>query len=399
MGPGGGRPGGLSRRSILQGTFGVSATAIGLSGCVEVDRRTGPDGPLAYSPGYFLVYASAPDADVTVPASFRYPTTPALGGYNDKDFVDRNRCVFDLFDTRRVVREARGGRLRTELRFTPSGALVGRPRPYTIEHLQGGRYSAVTPVEFEPPRVPDRYVWSFLNASVRWRAVVGDFVVLDSRGGEFLWAVTRADFYRLEGTDPVFHLSLQYLFWADDPTRGRDFGTDPPFCSPWVEIPSPVAGAAETLMAAGRLSLDGRLDPEATPTPTETPEEPPEPPERPDRAAADDVDRGRGDPPADAGEDPGYGRSDRDGDGGRGADRTDDGDADEEDRSAGRDGSRGEDRAEGRDGSRGDDHSEGRGGPKRGEDDRGRGSGSDGDGEPTETPEGEDSGGSGGRGS
>lgn len=420
MVPGGDSERRLSRRSVLQSTLGAGATAFTLSGCIAVDEPDGADGPLAYTPGYFIVYASARRADPADPRSFGYPDAPGFAGYSDKDYLGRSSCVLDIFDTRTVIRETGGEALRTELKFTPPAALVGRAKPYRLEHRGRGRYTAVTPIEFDPPRIPRRQLWSFLNGEDRWRAVVGDFVALDAAGGEFDWAVTRADFYRLPGTQPVYSRSLQYLFWANDPTRGNDFGTDPPFCSPWVEIPAIVATAASNLIAAGRLSTSSplpveRLEP--TPEPTRRGTDEPGRPERPERQdpPGAEIDGGGAEPVgrgADDGRDraEGAGRADgdrpdepgRSGDSGRSGDPRPDrgahGDRDRSERGAGDRDPRPDDESRGnettRDGGRSDE-GEGspgdRGGGSDGSRGRGRADGSDeptdsGGGTATETP-------------
>ncbi|MDZ7702736.1 MAG: hypothetical protein U5J98_12140 [Halobacteriales archaeon] len=144
MATGGGLDRTLSRRSLLQTTLGAGAAAFTLSGCVAVDQPDLPEGPLAYTPGYFIVYASTPGTDPRKAGSFGFPHSPGPAGYSDKDYTGRNQCVTDLFDTRDVIREADGDGLRTELKFTQPGALVGRPKPYELLHRGNGRYTAVT---------------------------------------------------------------------------------------------------------------------------------------------------------------------------------------------------------------------------------------------------------------
>ena len=269
----------MRRRALLRHAAGLGGASIALPGCLDRGPSpTGPDGPLAYTPGYFVVYESAAGGDPGDPAAFGYPDAPAFGGYNDNRFAPGDPCIVNQFDTRRVIRRRGGEELHTTLRFTRPGALVGDPKPYILAHAGDGRYAAVTTIDFDPPNnIPGRYPWAVLNAHDTWRAVVTDYVVLDAVGGQFDWAVTRADFYALDDGVATFDFSFQYLFWADDASRGNDVGPDPPTCEPWQALPAVVALAASRMMAAGP-SVPGSLpNPAAIEAPPGRgpPEEPP----------------------------------------------------------------------------------------------------------------------------
>lgn len=220
---------GIARRQLLRsiGLLGLGAT---LAGPVRADE--GRRFPLDSVPVYFTVYAGVGDD----PGTFRYPDSP--GEFRGFDPAGA------LFDASELVKSANGKTIYYDFHFTPDNSIVGPVRPYVLVHEQDGRYtSRGQEATFDVSTVPEQF--PFLQPGT-WRAVGRDVVKLDRKGGELDWAITRVDFYRVDGETQTYQLSLLYLIWREG------FGasvTDPQ--NPQADIPSAVDEAARELVAAG----------------------------------------------------------------------------------------------------------------------------------------------------
>lgn len=264
----------LDRRTALKGAVATGASIWGIPSIAHAEEEDKDDAdqgvgkkpqPLEYTPVYFIVYSNQPGSDAADRSEFGFTESPnfPLFGYNDKNGT--GPCVQNNFDPAELEKLGGGEKLKTELSFTPSDSLVGTPEPYTIGHEEDGTYRSVTSINFNPPTQSSDFngipnPWAFLNESDKWRAIVTDRIILDSKGGEFEWAVTRADLYTRQNDSPTYFKSFVYLFWADNPSSGNDFGTDPPYCAPQTDIPTVVEEEGQDLITDGLISRGNSHD-------------------------------------------------------------------------------------------------------------------------------------------
>lgn len=222
----------IARRTFLQG---LGALGLGAALAVPVRADEGRRFPMEQVPVYYTVYAGV-GAD---PQWFQYPDTP--GDFRGLDDAGQ------LFDASELVTSANGKVIYYDFHFTPDNSIVGAEQPYVMIHEDDGRYTsreqeATFDVD-EPPAL-----FPFLTPGA-WRAVGRDVVQLDRKGGEFDWAITRVDFYRVDGDSETYALSLLYLIWR------QGFGgpvSDP--SNPQDDIPTAVDQAGRELIEAGPVA-------------------------------------------------------------------------------------------------------------------------------------------------
>lgn len=222
--------GGIARRTFLQG-LGVLGIGAALSTPAQAHEDEDALTPLEPTPVYFAVYAGG-GSD---PQNFQYTGTPT-----DFRGFDPNGS---LFDASTLLKSPDGNVLYYDFHFTPDNSIVGQKQPYVMVHEGDGEYtSRCQEATFEVDETPPQF--AFL-APGTWRAVGQDIVKLDEKGGQLDWAVTRADFYRLNGGASEYVVSLVYLIWRE--------GFGAPVSDPY----NPQENAPDAVVDAGRTLVDG----------------------------------------------------------------------------------------------------------------------------------------------
>lgn len=222
----------IARRTFLQGV-GALGLATALTRPARADE--GKRFPMSEVPVYFTVYAGFGAAT----EGFQYPDVPGdFRGFDPSG---------TLFDATELVKSANGKVIYYDFHFTPDNSIVGEERPYVMIHEDDGRYtSREQEATFDVDETPA--LFPFLTPGT-WRAVGRDIVQLDRKGGELDWAITRVDFYRVDGDSETYAISLLYLIWR------QGFGDpvlDP--LNPQNDIPAAVDVAGRELITAGPVT-------------------------------------------------------------------------------------------------------------------------------------------------
>ncbi|SFL49587.1 hypothetical protein SAMN04487950_3982 [Halogranum rubrum] len=225
----------IGRRKLLAALkrFETSDVDVTVSTALRADGGDDEElTPLEPTATYFAVYTGTG----TEPNAFQYPDGPTDFRGFDPGGV--------LFDTSALLKTHDGTVLHYDFHFTPDNSIVGSKRPYVLVHEGDGQYhSRGQLAEFDVEETPP--LFEFLTPGT-WRAVGFDIVQLHEKGGQFDWAATRVDFYRLDGDHPEYAVSLVYLLWSDE------FGSevrDPE--NPQRDAPQLVVDVGRTLVERG----------------------------------------------------------------------------------------------------------------------------------------------------